>query len=243
MKCFKSIMFAMTLLAAFSCNKVQVVGSGQVSFDVQSNQDVFEVTRSNVSDYTALPSKGDFTISVLDASAASVYSGPLSGWDATTQLPSGNYSVKASYGSLEDEGFDKPYFYGSANFAVTGGNTVTVSVPVSLGNTIVKVSCTENFSNYYKDYTFRIVRSTAVLATFVKGETKAAFVDGYRFTIEGELVSETGTKTFSKEYTNLNEATAYTFQFDAANVGGSAITVSFNDTVETIELGDVEINE
>ena len=32
-------------------------------------------------------------------------------------------------------------------------------------------------------------------------------------------------------------------QFDAANVGGSAITVSFNDTVETIELGDVEINE
>lgn len=236
-------MFAMALVAAFSCNKAQVAGSGQVSFDILSNQDVFEVTRSNVSDYTTLPSKGDFTISVLDASSASAYSGPLSGWDASTQLPVGNYTVNASYGSLEDEGFDKPYFYGSASFAVTGGNTTTVSVPVSLGNTIVKVSCTDNFRNYYTDYTFRVVRSTAVLATFVKDETKAAFVDGYKFTLEGELTSETGTKSFSKEYTNLNEATAYTFEFDAGNVGGSAITVSFNDTVETIELGDVEINE
>lgn len=243
MKCFKSIMYTMALLAAFSCNKAQVGVSGQVSFDLNSRYDLVEVTKSSVSDYTTLPSKGDFTISILDASSASVYSGKLSAWDTATQLPSGNYSVSASYGSLEDEGFDKPFFSGVANFAITGGNIATVSIPVSLGNTVVKVNCTDSFKNYFKDYTFKLVRGTATLATFAKDETKAAFVDGYKLTIQGTLTSETGTQTFEKEYTNLKEATAYTFEFDAPNVGGAKITVSFNNTVETIELGDIEIND
>ena len=48
---------------------------------------------------------------------------------------------------------------------------------------------------------------------------------------------------FSKEYSNLNEATAYTFHFDVNNVGGATITIKFNNTVEEIELGDYELND
>ena len=51
------------------------------------------------------------------------------------------------------------------------------------------------------------------------------------------------TFTFSKDYSNLNEATAYTFNFDVTNVGGATITIKFNDTVETVELGDHELND
>jgi hypothetical protein len=31
--------------------------------------------------------------------------------------------------------------------------------------------------------------------------------------------------------------------FDVSNAGGATITVTFNDTVETISLGDVELND
>ena len=127
------------VFAAVSCTKNQTSDCGQVSFDILSDSDIIEVTRSNVSDYTDLPSKEDFDIVIKDASAASVYSGKISGWDSSRMLPSGNYTVNASYGSLEDEGFDKPYFYGTANFAVFGDNITSVSVPVSLGNTVIKV--------------------------------------------------------------------------------------------------------
>lgn len=243
MKHLKTIMSVLVVLAAVSCTKHQTAGNGLVSFDLLNNQHVADVTRSNVSDYTALPSAGNFTITILDATSTSVWSGKVSEWDATTQLPSGNYSVNASYGSLEEEGFDKPYFYGSQTFAVQGGQTVNVSIPVSLGNTIVMVDCSDDFKNYYKDYSFTVTRNGADIATFAKDETKAAFVDGYKLTLMGTLTSESKTVSFSKDYSSLSEATAYTFYFDVTNVGGAAITISFNDTVETVELGDYELND
>jgi hypothetical protein len=31
--------------------------------------------------------------------------------------------------------------------------------------------------------------------------------------------------------------------FDVTNVGGTSITITFNDNVETVELGDFELND
>ena len=60
----------------------------------------------------------------------------------------------------------------------------------------------------------------------------------------GTLVTETGAeKTFSRDYTGLAPATAYNMVFDIAGVGNGAVTVTFNNTVETVELGDVELND
>lgn len=243
MKHLKTIFGILALLAAFSCTKNQNEGNGLVTFEVTNNQNVVDMTRSNVSDYTALPSAGDFSITILDASSAQVWAGKISEWDAATVLPAGNYTVKASYGSLEEEGFDKPYFTGTQTFVVKGGETVAVSIPVALGNTIIKVSCSDYFKRYYSDYTFRLTRDGAEIATFVKDETKAAFIDGYKIKIEGTLTGELKTYTFEQEYTGLNEATAYTINFDAPNVGGSTITITFNNDVETVELGDYELND
>ena len=243
MKQLKTFFGALALLAAVSCGKSQHAGEGQVSFGVFSDNHVTDVTRSNVSDYTTLPGSGDFSISIKDASSQSVWSGKVCEWDSATLLKAGNYTVTAEFGDIEDEGFDKPYFTGETSFAVAGGEVKAVSIPVSLANTVVKISCTPDFQNYYKNYTFRLTRGTAEIATFVKGETKAAFIDAYKFNIEGVLEGETKTYNFKKEYTSLETATAYTFVFDVKNTGGVTITISFNNNVETVELGDFELND
>ena len=243
MKHLKTIFSVLALIAAVSCTKSQTEGNGRVAFAVSSNDIVADMTKSNVSDYTALPAAGDFTITILDESSSQFWSGKISEWDSSTPLPAGNYTVNASYGDIEDEGFDKPYFTGTQTFAVKGGETSSVSVPVALGNTIIKISCSEYFKKYYSDYTFKLTRGTAEIATFVKDETKGAFIDGYQIKVEGTLAGERKTYSFEKEYSGLDEATAYTLNFDAPNVGGSTITISFNDTVETVELGDYELND
>ena len=243
MKHLKTIFSVLALIAAFSCTKSQTEGNGRVAFAVSSNDVVADMTKSNVSDYTALPAAGDFTITILDESSSQFWSGKISEWDSSTPLPAGNYTVNASYGDIEDEGFDKPYFTGTQTFAVKGGETSSVSVPVALGNTIIKVSCSEYFKKYYSDYTFKLTRGAAEIATFVKDEARGAFIDGYKIKVEGTLTGELKTYFFEKEYSGLDEATAYTLNFDAPNVGGSTITISFNDTVETVELGDYELND
>ena len=242
MKHLKTIVSVLALVMAVSCAKNQPSLGGQVIFEVSSNEAVADMTKSNVSDYTALPSAADFTISVTGEEYA--WTGKVSEWYAETVLIAGEYSVTASYGDLEnEEGFDRPYFVGTQTFTVKGGEQTAVSVPVSLGNAIVRMTFTDAFNNYYPDYTFRLSRDAKEIAVFAKGDTKAAFLDPWKFTLEGTLVGEMKTSTFSKEYTNLSEATAYTFNFDVTNAGGAAITIKFNDTVETVELGDYELND
>lgn len=243
MKHLQALIGALILLVAVSCTKNQVEGSGSVSFALDNNFEIVEQTRSNVSDYTTLPLAGDFTITVKDASDTQVWTGKISDWDPTTPLLVGNYTVVASYGSLEEEGFDKPYFSGEESFEVTGGETTTVSIPVSLGNTIIKVSYGEYFKKYFKDYEFKLTREDADVVTFAKDEPRAAFIDGYKIKVEGTMTGEVKDFTYSKEYTGLEEATAYTLTFDVDNVGGATLTVTFNNDVTTVDLGDIELNE
>lgn len=243
MKRLKTFMSMLVLFAAVACNKSQTAGEGQVSFGVFSDENVTDVTRSNVSDYTTLPKSVDFVISIFDSSKAPVWEGKISEWDSATKLKAGNYTVEATYGDLEEEGFDKPYFTGTATFAITGGETKNVSIPVALGNTIIRITCTQNFKNYYKNYSFKLTREGAEIVTFAKDETKAAFVDPYKFTLSGTLEAETKTYDFSKDYTNLESATAYNVIFDVTTTGGASITISFNHNVETVNLGDHELND
>lgn len=246
MKHLQALIGALILLVAVSCTKNQVEGYGSVSFALDNNAEIVEQTRSNVSDYTTLPSVGNFTITIKDASNATVWSGLISEWgtgENPSQLKAGNYTVEATYGSLEEEGFDKPYFYGTASFAVTGGQATNVPITVSLGNTIIKVSYSDNFKAYFSDYTFMLTRDNTEIAVFAKDETRGAFIDGYKITVEGEMTGELKTFSYSQEYSNLEVATAYTLAFDVDNVGSATLTVTFNDEVETVELGDIELND
>ena len=243
MKHLKTILSVLALMLAVSCTKSQVEGNGYVSFELSNDLEIADQTRSSVSQYTALPASGDFTLAITDASSATVWAGKLSEWDSATLLPAGTYKVSAVYGSLETEGFDKPYFTGTADFTVTDEQTTAVTIKVSLANTVILLSCTDSFRNYYQDYNFRLTRNGQTIVSFAKDETRAAFIDGYRISIEGTVTGPAKTQSFTKDYSNLKTATAYTVLFDASNVGGATITVSFDNTVETIDLGDIELND
>ena len=243
MKHLKTILSVLALVLAVSCTKSQVEGNGHVSFALSSDLEIADQTKSSVSQFTALPASGDFVLTITDATNAIVWTGKLSEWDSATLLPVGNYEVSATYGALENEGFDKPYFTGSASFTIVDEQTTKASVTVRLANTVILVSCTDSFKKYYQDYSFNLVRNGQTIVSFAKDETRAAFIDGYRISLEGTVTGPAKTQTFTKEYSNLKTATAYTIVFDASNVGGATITISFNNNVETINLGDIELND
>lgn len=239
MKHLKKILSALALIAAVSCIKDQPAGTGQVNFGVRGDYNVTELTRSSVSDYTALPSKADFTLELTGPSTFTPWTGKVSEWDPNTQIPEGSYVATATFGSLEDEGVDKPFFIGEKSFTVIGGQTTQVEIPASLGNTIVQIRCSDTFSSYFDDCVFTISRDATVIATLGLYSNDAVFVDGYKLTISGKSVKG----NFSKDFTNLKEATAYTMYFDVDNVDGVRITISFDDTVQTVDLGNYDLNE
>lgn len=242
MKTLKLLIGLAIAMMMASCTKS--VTDGSVNFVISAQHDLADVTKSNVSDYAALPDPDDFILTISDASGASVWAGNAASWDPATKLKSGDYTVTASYGNIEDEGFGKPCFEGTQTFTVKTDETSHVNISATLANTVIRITCSENLKNYYKDYSFKLGRNNADIVTFAKDETRAAFVDGYKITVSGTLVTETGAeKTFSRDYTGLASATAYNMVFDVAGVGNGTVTISFNNTVETVELGDVELND
>lgn len=243
MKVNKIVLALSALAVLASCLKTE--DSGMVSFALSADQDLIEVTKSSVGDYTALPASSDFRIVVKNSSSAVLWDGLLSEYDPLTKYAVGNYTVEATYGTEGEEGFDKPYFAGSKSFAVTGGNTTTVSIPVKLANSLVKLECTEAFRNYFTDYSFRLSTGSNTLIDFHKEETRAAFIEAYRFSVSATMTSQSGTPTsFTKEYSGgIEAATCYTLRFDLANVGGVSVTITFNDSTQTVDLGEVELNE
>lgn len=270
MKNLKKIISALALLAAFSCSKVQHGEDGsRITFQVVTDQDLIDPTKSdvsgsfNVSDFATLPSANDFTLSVVNSTTQeTVWEGNLGGWPADKMLPAGSYSVTASYGSLEDEGFGKPYFTtGMRNsaelpdpveFAIVGGDEpVVVQIPVVLGNTLVRFACSDVFANYYKDYSFSIVRDQKTIAEFSKADIeagKAVFLNGYRFSVAGKMVSPNGTSLDYKgesDFSALKPATIYTLNIDLDNVGWMTpdISIELEEDLADEDLGDFELNE
>lgn len=247
MKLIKASILLLALGAAAGCKKTEApaADTGSITFAVAAQQEVADVTRSQISDITALPAAADFTLTITDAQKKTVWSGTIAQMTEPYTIAAGEYTATAQYGSVSDEGFDKPCFTGSVPFTINGGDSKQIAIPVSLANAIVKVSCTDMFRNYFSDYSFKITTAAGTQIDFPKSETRGAFIDTYKFTIDGTLKNQGGTaQSFNKTYdTGINPATCYTVTFDASSVGGTSITVTFNDTTETIDLGDIELND
>lgn len=237
-----SVLILSALMALSSCNK-EDLSSGKIEFTLDGSFEITEVTKSQVSDYTTSPKAGDFTVTIKD-SKSTVWTGLLSNYDASTALSTGSYTVEASYGAEGDEGFDKPWICGSQSFTVNGGQTTSVSIPVKMNNSAIRVQCSDQFVRYFPEYSFTVTTGSNTVISFPKGETRAAFIDAYKFRIDGSMTSQTGAaKSFSKEYSSgIQPATCYTILFDVSNVGGLSVSISFNDSLETVNLGEVELN-
>ena len=235
---------ALAMLSA-ACSKQQGSPDGRVLFSLDADGPVTVVTKSNVSDYTTLPETGNFTIAITNSDGEDIYKGLLKDYSPSMALKAGNYSVKADFGSVSDEGFGKPCFSGEKTFSVKGGETSEVSIPVALANSIIKVECTDRFKSYYTDYSFTVKTGGGTEIKFSKNETKAAFVDAYTISVSGILTNQGGkTQVFeTKEYKSLSPKTCYTLKFDASNVAEGTITVSFDDTVEDAGLTEVDLND
>ena len=150
MKQLKTLIMLNVLVAA-ACSKGEVpsAGKGSVAFAVQTQMEITDVTRSNISDITALPDEEDFTLTITDSENQVVRNASVDETTGDYVLDAGEYTATAKYGDISAEGFDKPCFTGKAPFTVEGGSTKVVALPVTLANAIVKVACTEMFEKYY----------------------------------------------------------------------------------------------
>lgn len=165
---------------------------------------------------------------------------PLSSFDPAKEFPVGMYSVEAFYGDEADEGYGKPYYYGSDEVKVSTGRTTEVSINAALANSIIKVVFTDAFKEYMAAYTATV--NTAGAQAFVYDEAAAdeLYVKSGETSLDIEMTKPNGL-TATLEVARFTAKPRYrhtvTVDVNGGEVGkAEALTITFDETLESKEF-------
>lgn len=237
-------------LALVSCSKISIVKpdpKGSVQLSVLADTAIKDIVKSQVSDYVDVPDKSAYDLILTDA-GQNLWSGKVSSWNGSKyalDMPvSKTLKFEASYGDKNAEGFEKPYFYGSQEFSFVWGD-ITVGIPVKFCKTLLKIQTSEFFDIYFPSYEFVVTTASGQKLKYSKDEQRALFLNPGKVVIEANLTAYDGTSHTlePKVYDNLEAACCYTSKFDVTQIGGQHIAVVFDDSMETIDFGEILLQE
>ena len=118
----------------------------------------------------------DFSITVLQNNNVQLTWNRYADFTDGTEIAAGNYTLKATYGNIETQGFGAPYYEGAKEFSIKKNESTNISVICYLANVKVTTEYTELFKKYFTDYTVNIRPAGSTDISFDKNETRAAYV-------------------------------------------------------------------
>lgn len=231
------------LLLLASCSENDNPGAnsyGKINANITANNTVSSssaISRDGGS--TALtPELNNFSlkISKKDGSFSKSWAN-LGEYDVNQKFATGSYDIEVNYGSIDDEGFDKPCYHGSTEFQVFDSETAQPQVEAVLTNTMISINYTEAFKKYFTDYSATIHSDGGAYIDFVKDELRNAYVRPGNISLQLTLTKTNGvTFTFNPaDIANAKPRTHYnvTFDVNGGEVGDAQLVIRFDSTTET----------
>lgn len=243
------LIYSLLSLIFVSCSKEDATRSGEMGTFTMSLNATSEVIGLNdksradqetgKEEALVLPDVNDFSVSISSLGEQ------VCGWSSykdmseeeMPELRVGTYQVKAWYGDVSKEGFELPYFEGNQEFVIKKNETTPVEVTCYLGNAQVKVNYTDEFKNYFSDYSAVMATSLGNEVEYVKDETRAAYFSPGELTAKVK-VKKSGQSTENVYQVKVFEAKArhiYLLTLDV-EAGSATMTVSFSDDVAGEEV-------
>ncbi len=259
----KQLILILTALLCFSCSKSNTTSSdsegGKVVFNAAVESVVMELTKaSSTSELPAdlIPSIEEFALNVtgsyidpednVEKDYSYTYSSIYEQNEKSPYLTEGNYNAAISYGEVNSEGEEKPFFAGNTDFTIIARDIIECSISAALTNSAIELTTTEWFNKYYTSATFVVTTSLGNSFTFTTEEdSPLIFVNaGTTLTLSGSAVKTTGTSVeFPAAVIGTTSAqTKYTISIDASEASAAEnITINFDETTTNIPI-EVELN-
>lgn len=119
-------------------------GTGGIRLSLKADANVADaVPQTRASEKLSAPDINRFSVKLTksDFSIDKVYSS-VDEFNSAEGFGIGVYTLAAFYGDVEEEGFDKPAFYGETTVNVIDGESSDASVTATLANTMVSIDFT-----------------------------------------------------------------------------------------------------
>ena len=164
-------------------------------------------------------------------------------WSSIAEFPveqkfaTGNYEMELYYGDINEEGFEKPYYYGSSKFFVEDAETINPEIVATLGNSMVSLVYTDAFKQYFTSYSAKVSTAAGNSFEFANDETRAIYVKPGKVSFQLTLVKTNGVELIIEPAAiDKAEARTYyrvTFDVNGGEVGDAKLSVSFSDATTT----------
>lgn len=168
-------------------------------------------------------------------------------WPSVADFPTGTdfavgtYLMEAFYGDAEQEGFEKPYYYGSQTLTVLENKATPVNITASLANAMVTVTVSEAVKQYFASYATEIASSTGATIAYGNTETRPAYVKAGTVNVNVNVTKQTGVSAKLTPVTFQAEPRHHyhiAFDVNGGNTGAGQLTVTFSSAMvdEEVEL-------
>lgn len=227
-------------------NKVEGDG-GKIHLSVTSDAEVLRSTRADDTKATIIPGPEEFaiTLSRTDGSFTQKW-GSLEAFNKETSFQMGEYTIEASFGNMETEGFDNPYFYASQTVNVAPGDERNVNLTATLANCMVSVRYTPEFTALFPQYSAAVRSTGHDYVVFAGNESRPAYMYPSQMALSITLTNSAGKQVTIQPASFTAQARRHyivTIGVEGAGSQGYAtLNVQFEENVvaETVDvsLGD-----
>ena len=207
-----------------------ITGSGFVNLNLNINTNI--INNTDVSFITPHPDEFKITMSNVDGTHSQ-------SWTSFSQFPQdkplkvGTYLIEAGFGNINEEGFESPYYAGQTTIQVIENNTTEASIDCKLANTMVSIEYTEEFKNFFDDFSSLIHSEGGSYIKYSKDETRPLYVKPGKVSLILSLTKKNGiSATFQPA--EINNALAQhhyhiTFDINSSEVGKEELIITFDD--------------
>lgn len=177
----------------------------------------------------------------LTHSSGQAYSFNADEFPTGQDFPVGDYTFEASYGQSTDEGFEKPWYYGSTSLTVLENKTTPVSLTATLANAMVTVRYTEAVKQYFAEYQAEVKSSTGNAFNYLPDETRAVYVAPGTVDINVSVTKQNGVSAKLNPCSFTAAACHHyivTFDVNGGEVGDAKFVITFSEELaeEVVEL-------
>lgn len=167
-------------------------------------------------------------------------------YDPSTTFNIGAYTLEAFYGDKTKEDFESPYYYGATTFTIKENQVTPVSLQASLANTMISITYTEAFTNYFTAYGAEIETAGRHTLTYAADETRPIYVTPGNTSIYVNVTRPGGGDV---RLLAVNQTLEVRHHYNAVidvnggDVNAAKLTITFDDQCETDVTFDILLDD
>ena len=224
---------------------------GSITLDLKADNQVFRgKTRADDTQCPIVPDQNAFGVKLTNADGSYTKNwSSVEAFNRETSFPIGDYTLTATYGDVDKEGFELPCFKGTTSVHVSPGQVANAEMTATLANAMVSVRYTDKFVAAVQAYSAGVQTEGHDWVIFAQNESRPAFVnaDGTEpVNLSITMTNRNGkTVTVSPANFKIQPRHHYVVTIDAngnQSTGDLTLNVEFDDEVinETVNipLGD-----